>query len=66
MPVVKLTPAFVANELVCPANMKRIEYCDAECRGLLIEVRAAANSVLTWYVRYMQPAPVMSSCPMCI
>lgn len=55
MPVVKLTPAFMANELVCPANMKRIEYCDAECRGLLIEVRAAANSVPTWYVRYKQP-----------
>lgn len=55
MPVVKLTPAFVATELVCPANMKRIEYCDAECRGLLIEVRCAANSVPTFYVRYKQP-----------
>ena len=55
MPVVKLSPAFMANELVCPANAKRIEFCDAECRGLLIEVRAATNSVPTWYVRYKQP-----------
>lgn len=55
MPVVKLSPAFLANELICPPRMKRIEYCDAECRGLLIEVRAAANSVPTWYVRYKLP-----------
>jgi integrase len=55
MPVVKLTPAFMAKELICPAHMKRIEYCDAECRGLLIEVRSGANSVPTWYVRYKQP-----------
>ncbi len=55
MPVVKLSPAFVANDLMCPPSMKRIEYCDAECRGLLIEVRAAANSVPTWYVRYKLP-----------
>lgn len=55
MPVVKFTPAFLATGLVCPPSMKRIEYCDAECRGLLLEVRSAGGSLATWYVRYKRP-----------
>lgn len=55
MPVVNFTPAFMASGLICPPNMKRIEYCDAECPGLLLEVRAASRSVATWYVRYKRP-----------
>ncbi len=52
MPVVTLTPAFMASGLVCPADKKRIEYCDADVPGLLIECRAANNAVPTWYLRY--------------
>lgn len=55
MPVVKLTLAFIAAGLVCPVGAKRLEYCDSDVPGLLIEVRSAANSVPTWYVRYKQP-----------
>ncbi len=55
MPVVALTQALVSGALTCPNNQKRIEYCDKECRGLLLEVRATKGSVPTWYVRYKQP-----------
>lgn len=55
MPVVNLTPAFLASGLVCPTGAKRIEYCDTEIPGLLVEVRCAVASVPTWYVRYKQP-----------
>lgn len=51
MPVVTLTPAFMATGLVSLSG-KRTEWCDAEVRGLLIEVRSAANAVPTWYLRY--------------
>jgi len=53
MSIVNLSPAFLAN-LVCPSGKKRIEYCDAEVRGLIVEVRSAVNSVPTWYVRYKE------------
>ena len=52
MPVVTLTPAFMASGLVCPPDKKRIEYCDAKVAGLLIECRSGADAVPTWYWRY--------------
>ncbi len=55
MPVVTLNHSFMSDGLVCPPGMKRIEYCDKECPGLLVEVRSAVGSVPTWYVRYKQP-----------
>ncbi len=55
MPIVDFTATFMARELDCPAGKKRIEYCDSQCPGLLLEVRAAAGSVPTWYLRYKAP-----------
>lgn len=52
MPVVTLTPAFMASGLVAQPGDKRTEYCDTEVRGLLIECRSAVNAVPTWYLRY--------------
>lgn len=52
MPVVTLTPAFMASGLVAQPGDKRTEYCDTEVRGLLIECRSATNAVPTWYLRY--------------
>ena len=52
MPVLNFTPAFIASGLVCPADKKRIEYCDADVPGLLIECRSAVNAIPTWYLRY--------------
>ena len=52
MPVLNLTPTFMATGLICPADKKRIEYCDSEVPGLLIECRSVAKGVPTWYLRY--------------
>lgn len=52
MPIVNFTPSFMASGLVCPADKKRIEYCDSEVPGLLIECRSSANAIPTWYLRY--------------
>jgi integrase len=52
MPVVALTPAFINTGLIVPDGKARIEYCDASCPGLLIEVRAVAGAVPVYYLRY--------------
>ena len=52
MPVIALTPAFLAGKLTCPPGTKKIEFCDANVRGLLIECRSAPDSVPTWYWRF--------------
>ena len=52
MPVLNFTPAFMATGLICPPDKKRIEYCDLDVPGLLIECRSAPNAVPTWYLRY--------------
>ena len=52
MPVVTLSPIFMLTGLVCPQGMKRLEFCDSEVPGLLVECRAGVNAVPTWYLRY--------------
>lgn len=52
MPVIQLTSDLLRQGLTCPPSSKRIEYCDREVPGLLIEVRSSSGSVPTWYVRY--------------
>ncbi len=52
MPVVTLTPSFMASGLVAKPGDKRTEYCDTEVPGLLIECRSSANAIPTWYLRY--------------
>lgn len=52
MPVIALTPAFLNSGLIVPEGKQRIEYCDATCPGLLVEVRATANSIPTYYLRF--------------
>lgn len=56
MPIVKLTQSFIAHDLQCPAGKNRIEYCDTEIPGLLIDVRATNQGVGTYYVRYKNHA----------
>lgn len=55
MPIVNFTKSFLATGLICPAGKRRAEYCDRDCPGLLLEVRATPGSAPTWYVRYKQP-----------
>ena len=52
MPIVKLTPSFISNELQCPNPKKRIEYCDDELPGLYVEVRSTRQGQGTYYLRY--------------
>ena len=51
MPVLKLTQNFVSNELHCPKEKKRIEYCDSDVPGLYVLVGATAK-VSTFYLRW--------------
>ena len=55
MPIVKLTPQFVASSLQCPPGKTRVEYCDADVPGLYIAVRAASPGQGVWYLRSKNP-----------
>jgi integrase len=52
MPVLTLTPTFLSGGLIVPEGKARIEYCDATVPGLLVEVRANAGAIPTYYLRY--------------
>ena len=52
MPIVKLTPQFVASSLHCPQGSNRIEYCDSDVPGLYIAVRAASPGEGVYYLRW--------------
>ena len=50
--IMTLTQAFLNSGLVVPEGKKRLEVCDAVCRGLLIEVRSTEQSIPTFYLRF--------------
>ena len=52
MPVLKLTSEFISNQLQCPADKPRIEFCDTDLPGLYVEVRATSPKQGTYYLRY--------------
>ncbi len=52
MPIVKLSPHFISNNLQCPEDKRRIEYVSEERSGLYIEVRATRQGEGTFYLRY--------------
>lgn len=52
MPIIKLTPQFVASSLQCPPGKTRIEFCDSEIPGLYIAVREASPSEGVYYLRW--------------
>ncbi len=52
MPIIKLTQQFISNNLQCPEDKSRIEYCDEDLPGLYIEVRATSPNKGTFYLRY--------------
>ncbi len=49
MPVISLNQPLVST-LQCPEGKRRIEYCDADMPGLLLEVRPSGTS--TYWLRY--------------
>ena len=52
MPIVKLTPQLIANDLHCPDGKTRVELCDSDLPGLYVEVRASCPGQGTYYLRY--------------
>jgi integrase len=51
MPVIKLTQEGI-SKLRCPDNKRSMQVCDAQHRGLLLELRRSDPERPTWYVRY--------------
>ena len=51
MPVIKLTQEGIAK-LRCPDDKRSVQICDAQHRGLLLELRRTDPERPTWYVRY--------------
>ena len=52
IPIIKLTPAFVATKLQCPPGQRRIEFVPDDQPGMYIEVRAASPGRGTYFLRY--------------
>jgi integrase len=52
MPILRLTQSFVSNDLRCPEDKSRIEFCDRELPGLYVEVRPKSDGSGTYYLRY--------------
>jgi hypothetical protein len=51
MPVIKLSQEGIAK-LRCPEGKRSVQICDAQHRGLLLELRRTDPDNPTWYVRY--------------
>jgi integrase len=51
MPVIKLTQEGI-GKLRCPEGKRSVQVCDAQHRGLLLELRRTDPDHPTWYVRY--------------
>jgi integrase len=51
MPVMKLTQDSI-SKLRCPDDKRSVQVCDAQHRGLLLELRRTDQDHPTWYVRY--------------
>lgn len=52
MPIIKLTPQFIATSLTCPPGKVRVEYCDSELPGLYIAVRDTTPGQGVFYLRW--------------
>lgn len=52
MPVLKLTPQFIATSLTCPPGKTRVEFCDADLPGLYVDVRTTNPGSGVYYFRY--------------
>jgi integrase len=50
--IANFTNDFIQSGLVIPAGKQRIEYCDSTVPGLLVEKRATANAIPTYYLRF--------------
>ena len=51
MPVLKLTQKFITEDMICPPDKNRIEYCDSELPGLYL-LSTSAGNVSSYFLRY--------------
>lgn len=52
MSILKLTQSFIDNDLQCPPAKKRVEFCDSDLPGFILEVRAASPGQGTYWIRF--------------
>ena len=50
--IVELTKAFIDTGLIVPAGANKIEFCDINVRGLLIQANANGKMLPTYFLRY--------------
>jgi integrase len=50
--IVELTKSFIDTQLVVPAGEKKIEFCDTNVRGLLIQANATGKMLPTFFLRW--------------
>ena len=50
--IVELTKQLIDTQLAVPPGDKKIEFCDTNVRGLLIQVNATGKMLPTYFLRY--------------
>lgn len=50
--IVELTKSFIDTQLVVPAGVNKIEFCDTNVRGLLIQANASGKMLPTYFLRF--------------
>ena len=50
--IIELTKSFIDTRLVVPEGEKKIEFCDTNVRGLLIQVNASGKMLPTYFLRF--------------
>ncbi len=50
--IVELTKSFIDTQLIVPAGSSKIEYCDTQVRGLLIQVTANSKTPPVYFLRF--------------
>ena len=54
--IIELTKSFIDTQLLVPPGEKKIEFCDTNVRGLLIQANATGKMLPTFFLRYMSTA----------
>jgi hypothetical protein len=50
--IIELTKTFIDTQLLVPPGEKKIEFCDTNVRGLLIQANATGKMLPTFFLRY--------------
>ena len=50
--IVELTKSFIDTQLIVPSDAMKVEFCDTQVRGLLIQVNATGKMLPTYFLRW--------------